>query len=147
MKSHLKTAHSIGVFMCKFCGKALENAKNIKRHELREHGNIEYGKIECQVCGSAFLEKGQLKIHMNDKHWNTRNFICDVCPKAFSQNAKLEDQLSESTRGRRTTCASMKTVERLSQREPLLCSMKEYTQAGSHMDVMLVTFLSHRKIL
>ena len=76
--------------MCKFCGKILENEKSIKSHELREHGNTEYGNISCEVCGIAFIGKHKLKVHILSVHGNERPFICDVCPKSFKRKLHLE---------------------------------------------------------
>ena len=93
LKKHLNDVHDIlttrQVFMCKYCGKVMENEKTKQNHELRIHGNVEYASHCCDFCGKAFIDPYRLERHVMFYHGNTRPFICDICPKAFKLKLHL----------------------------------------------------------
>ena len=104
VKSHLKSTHNLSLSMCKFCGKILENEKSIKNHELREHGNTEYGSIACQHCGISFIQNSRLLRHIRDVHSNIRNFICEICSKGFKVRSKLKEHMYIHTGEKNFVC-------------------------------------------
>ena len=132
IKSHLKLTHNIRFSMCKYCGKVLENEKSIKNHELREHGNTEYGSIACQLCGLNFLQNSRLSRHMRDVHSDERNFICEICSRAFKVKSKLKEHMCTHTGEKNFHCTyndcgkAFSKKSTLSQHERLHTGEKPY---------------------
>ena len=44
--------------------------------------------FECNVCYTAFSQKGDLKRHMESVHKGKKPFECNVCYTAFSKKGK-----------------------------------------------------------
>ena len=93
VKNHLKSVHNMGYFICKYCGKDIENKNTLQEHELRKHGNTEHGTISCEFCGMTFVHNFRLRKHVFDAHENKRPFICDICSKTYKHKGKLADHL------------------------------------------------------
>ena len=41
--------------------------------------------FECKICRKGFLQKPYLNQHMKTVHEKRKDFLCEVCCKAFGQ--------------------------------------------------------------
>ena len=65
------------LFKCKHCEYAHATNSGLKQHIKYSHPKNEDIKI-CQVCGTSFVTKGNLKQHMKK-----RDFACNICDAKF----------------------------------------------------------------
>lgn len=75
------------VTVCEYCGKVFDRKENYKTHLKFIHFKIR--DQECKLCGKIFVVKGGLTRHMKS-HTGIKPFKCDLCSKAFSENANLK---------------------------------------------------------
>ncbi|CRL04796.1 CLUMA_CG017852, isoform A [Clunio marinus] len=73
--------------VCEFCNKSFSNKYCLKTH-LKIHDERERN-FQCE-CGKQFLKEIHLRNHKLTIHsGNNKNFICDICSKAFKSSNNL----------------------------------------------------------
>ncbi|XP_061393689.1 zinc finger protein 883 [Musca vetustissima] len=100
-----------GTFQCEKCPRKYTQQKYLKRHIKDKHSGKEEEEKEeiekdtdvsknqpkrqivkkdrlCSVCGSSFVNKTQLIIHMR-RHTGEMPFKCDLCEKAYPRKSEL----------------------------------------------------------
>ena len=85
---HIKTVHDSRRDKCYICNKMF-----IKRSHLRKHmeiHNSERQSFTCDICGSKFLHKNSLELHIGSDHATKDPEIpCPHCDKMFHTKAHL----------------------------------------------------------
>ncbi|XP_052771538.1 zinc finger and SCAN domain-containing protein 12-like isoform X5 [Mya arenaria] len=81
--------------VCATCGKSFALATDLKRHELRESGQL---KLTCDVCGFKCDDTTNLSDHMSAKHRDMTRHKCSQCPSAF----KFKSGLSRHNKAKHT---------------------------------------------
>lgn len=103
LREHLKTHSNIKDFLCPICNKEFRRYYSMKCHIVRMHRITSSKKDEsgseiiestsvgikdcpkvhqCHICKFSFDKLYRLKNHLT-VHSNEKNFICDVCGRAF----------------------------------------------------------------
>ncbi|EMC94901.1 hypothetical protein BAUCODRAFT_141066 [Baudoinia panamericana UAMH 10762] len=109
LQHHLKTAHPPS---CPECGKDCESNRALKAHIDIEHTVLSTRQTHMCTwpgCTRGFTKAGNLKVHMQNVHTKTRNFVCgefdltgnpkvegwdgEGCGSAFGTKANLEDHV------------------------------------------------------
>ena len=70
---------------CKKCKKRFDLRKNLEKHMLDEHGEL---NLKCDICNKSFLHNSTLTIHRRI-HTGEKPFECDICGKRFSQKNNM----------------------------------------------------------
>lgn len=70
--------------VCEVCGKSFASPYNLIRH-LTTHTKL--GKYVC--CGERFADRAKLKRHRGMKHNEYCNYVCEICGKAFTNQADV----------------------------------------------------------
>ena len=101
MKRHMKVEHELSMIpvnsQCGKCGKYFSTNGGRKQHEITSHGNMEYGKFNCEKCAKVFCTQSSLTKHIDEQHIERRIFACDVCPKSFKRKHHLEAHILTHT--------------------------------------------------
>ncbi|XP_049883321.1 zinc finger protein 718-like [Pectinophora gossypiella] len=72
-------------FECQICGFRFETFGSIERHM-----NVHYRNYVCKDCGTGFVTKYRLKVHIKSMHIEG-TFPCEVCKKVFTTQQKLKN--------------------------------------------------------
>ncbi|CAF4940141.1 unnamed protein product [Pieris macdunnoughi] len=87
--THLREAHGITFsFDCRFCSEVFPTRKALTKHTTQHHTQ----KIQCTICGKCFGTNTLLKRHMRG-HIGERNFVCDICQKAYMHEKSLRQHM------------------------------------------------------
>ncbi|XP_075149171.1 zinc finger protein weckle [Haematobia irritans] len=79
------------------CDRTLQSWYNFERH-IRIHMPVEKRRtIKCNECDSRFSSKAQLEAHINFKHKNDKNFVCEECGLCLRTNSNLRQHLLTHT--------------------------------------------------
>uniref|UniRef100_A0A1I8NZR3 Protein krueppel n=1 Tax=Stomoxys calcitrans TaxID=35570 RepID=A0A1I8NZR3_STOCA len=98
---HMKLKHDTNnenkQWKCPSCDRVLQSWYNFERH-MRIHMPVEERKTKkCTECESRFTSKAQLEAHVNFKHKNDKNFICEECGLSLRTNSNLRQHLLTHT--------------------------------------------------
>ena len=89
LSSHMRTHMNI-VDRCEICSRQV---KDMKRHLARHSQPKSY--INCHLCMEVLKGKDNLKMHIQRRNTNTKDFKCELihCSRAFSNIVCLESAL------------------------------------------------------
>ncbi|XP_070505290.1 zinc finger protein 91-like [Chironomus tepperi] len=73
IKNHYETVHADLPFECKHCFRRFGNQQNYNKHMSSKHtsNHTKYRKWQCDLCGSKFAEKYQIRRHLQS-HRNAK---------------------------------------------------------------------------
>lgn len=124
MAIHEAVASGAPRLPCEHCDKTFRLDRNRRRHVARVHGDSTK-KHECRHCGRLFGDKDALGRH-EAVHTDIRQFVCDVCGKAFRQRTSLNLHV-RSTHNRERSHACPHCAAAYFKRAKLLAHIKTHT--------------------
>ncbi|NXK63014.1 ZN652 protein, partial [Sylvietta virens] len=74
-----KISHSLGQFMCQWCGKDFNMKQYFDEHMKTHTGEKPY---ICEICGKSFTSRPNMKRHRRT-HTGEKPYPCDVCGQRF----------------------------------------------------------------
>jgi PR domain zinc finger protein 5 len=75
------------VYECQICGFNFETFGSIERHM-----NVHFRNYVCKDCGTGFVTKYRLKVHVKSMHVGG-NFPCIICSKVFTTHQKHKNHV------------------------------------------------------
>ncbi|XP_039762264.1 zinc finger protein 569-like [Pararge aegeria] len=75
------------VYECQVCGFNFETFGSIERHM-----NVHYRNCVCSQCGTGFVTKYRLKVHIKSMHIGG-TFPCDICKKVYTTQQKHKNHV------------------------------------------------------
>ncbi|KAG4075052.1 hypothetical protein HA402_008117 [Bradysia odoriphaga] len=92
IEEHMKNKHckepiKEQVLNCSTCNKDFVTPKQFKAH-MRRHDKSMWK--QCPICNKSY---SSLSRHMNDKHLNIRNHVCEICGSAYKQWVSLKEHI------------------------------------------------------
>ena len=70
---------------CTYCDKKHCQLKDLRKHQLTEHNNVNWKK--CDRCTKTFASIVNLEIHRE----NAKQLECTICKKEYCQSKDLQD--------------------------------------------------------
>lgn len=97
LKLHKKRHLGEYNFKCEVCSKGC-----VSQYELEMHKQVHIGKsFKCDVCGVAFFYKGNLKIHIKNRHQvddqTIPRFQCEICGSKYRLRQSLLGHMKTHT--------------------------------------------------
>uniref|UniRef100_A0A182HHW1 Protein krueppel n=1 Tax=Anopheles arabiensis TaxID=7173 RepID=A0A182HHW1_ANOAR len=85
MKRHFAVVHlKIVVAKCEECNLSFHGKPDYKWHMVRVHGQGDMTpRYKCQFCPKAFYFHTRMRVHMEQKHYEHRNYVCKICGMRF----------------------------------------------------------------
>lgn len=87
-------------YMCHFCG-AQFKFPALYRYHMATHAYNDPKPFKCELCGSAFTNKNNIRTHMLQVHmpYDQKRFVCVFCPnKRFGQRSFLKAHMAAQHR-------------------------------------------------
>ena len=78
---------------CDVCLRRFYNNTKLRNHKARIHEGKTSKDYECPKCHKRFAEKSKLKRHDDTVHLKLRKHVCEVCGRAYGQNAHLQGHI------------------------------------------------------
>jgi uncharacterized Zn-finger protein len=78
---------------CDVCLRRFANNQTLRNHRARVHEGKTSKDFECPKCHKKFIAKGVLKRHDETVHLKLRKYVCEVCGRAYGQNAHLQGHI------------------------------------------------------
>ncbi len=104
---HKRYTHSLITYKCDFddCVFETKDKRTSKEHKLRHLGEKKF-KCEYNHCDKCFINKKELRIHVNRIHKDIRSFNCvwPQCDLKFKSNAELKRHTCLHTGDRPLKC-------------------------------------------
>ncbi|XP_057661577.1 zinc finger protein OZF-like isoform X25 [Diorhabda carinulata] len=94
---HINSKHEgKTTFVCDICGRSCYDKTSLENHRARHDES--YGKeknIECQLCGTKFIDQKYLAVHMYKLHSTDHNhrFVCESCGKKLCSKVSLQEHM------------------------------------------------------
>ncbi|PSN51352.1 hypothetical protein C0J52_07913 [Blattella germanica] len=101
LKYHIRKHTGEGLINCEICSKSFTNSFALKEHRVIHNRQTQ---ILCQQCGKGFNSEKYLQRHVAIVHEPSHTFTCPLCPKAFSQQARLKAHLMTHTGVKHIKC-------------------------------------------
>ncbi|XP_028837121.1 zinc finger protein 184 [Denticeps clupeoides] len=79
LNDHMNLHTGVRPYSCTECGKRFCHQANYQAH-LQTHAV----SIRCQVCEARFPTEGDLKIHLENNHFENEFYQCDFCKRIFT---------------------------------------------------------------
>jgi len=95
MREHLSQVHGLSPFSCEYCCVECLSREDKKVHQITAHQ--EKGHT-CKLCNKLFMTDRHLANHMKT-HSNIKKWRCDECPKAFASNVALTAHITTAHKG------------------------------------------------
>ncbi|CAL8112110.1 unnamed protein product [Orchesella dallaii] len=95
LKNHIRVHLNETSILCFKCPKTFKNQRNLKFHFSKAHNK--HCKYKCIICGKLFLTATLRDRHIRS-HVNERPHICDICGNAFRELNQLKVHLKYSHR-------------------------------------------------
>lgn len=71
LRSHKSNVHTEAI--CEICKKDLPNKTDLSRHQMKVHGVVPKGAIQCPYCPLVFKIQSSLDKHVKNKHLDNMN--------------------------------------------------------------------------
>lgn len=101
LKYHIRKHTGEGLISCEICSKSFTNSFALKEHRVIHNRQTQ---ILCQMCGKGFNSEKYLQRHVTIVHEPSKAFACPLCPKVFSQHARLKAHLMTHTGVKHIKC-------------------------------------------
>ncbi|GLH01750.1 Protein suppressor of hairy wing [Gryllus bimaculatus] len=101
LKYHIRKHTGEGLISCEICSKSFTNSFALKEHRVIHNRQTQ---ILCQMCGKGFNSEKYLQRHVTIVHEPSKAFSCPLCPKVFSQQARLKAHLMTHTGVKHIKC-------------------------------------------
>lgn len=89
-ENHYRTHFVPPRFCCSFCGRAFHESDRLQTHIRRSHDKT---PLICFWCNKPFRDKSGIARHIMGVHFNTRNYKCSICSKAFTARYNLKEHM------------------------------------------------------
>ncbi|GAB0100470.1 hypothetical protein DMENIID0001_165180 [Sergentomyia squamirostris] len=102
LRNHLKGVHSNNrPFKCDQCAQSFKSKINLAAHVERVHQSI---PVPCPYCDKMYKEGLSLNNHIIRQHEKRRDFVCEVCQRAFNNIGALKYHITIHTGERAFSC-------------------------------------------
>lgn len=100
MVSHIEERN----FHCRKCEQSFKTEKHLKHHAKIVHEKPLERTLECYMCQKKFYHNVNLQAHIKKSHLAEKQFVCDVCGKAFRRSDHCEVHKRLHTKDRPFKC-------------------------------------------
>lgn len=76
--------------ICNICGKAFKSKDNLSRHVTR-HSNAK--DFKCIYCPREYYFQRDLNVHLKQRHFETKKFLCNICDGNFTTTTALKKHI------------------------------------------------------
>ena len=88
---------------CSICDTNFSQKSKLKKHkELVHKGHEEIKEFICNICNKAFRRKCQMRIHVSSVHEGIKPFKCESCGSSFKQKRSLVEHVKSVHEGIKT---------------------------------------------
>ncbi|XP_069103353.1 zinc finger protein 184-like isoform X2 [Argopecten irradians] len=85
-----------GPFPCPKCDKVFDSKRLLTKHKY----NHKDRSTACPVCSKCFSGRGEMLYHLKHVHSDARNYVCDICQRAYKTNSSLREHHKQHHEGR-----------------------------------------------
>ena len=101
VRSHHRAVHLGERYACEACKATFTKRGNLKRHQLihptertyqprRDRLKDHERSYQCPECSYNSSRKGNLNIHIRNRHCSEYSYLCDECSEEFGQEYELQ---------------------------------------------------------
>lgn len=124
---HLKMHRNQRDHKCNQCSKSFYTSSHLKDHS-KIHQQVARFKCQSDGCNKVFIHASSFKKHQNF-HEGLKNFSCDICHHAFSQNCHLRDHMSIHSNMKKHECSTC--ARKFRRADTLRIHQQVHTRRGS----------------